>query len=47
MDLLRINTLGELRESGYVVKSVKDELRHNLINRLRNREPVFEGIWGV
>lgn len=39
-------TLGELRESGYVVKPVKDELRANLIRKLRNNEALFPGIIG-
>ena len=41
-----INTLGELKKSGYQPKSVKEELRYNLIERLKNKETVFEGIWG-
>lgn len=44
--LLKIKTLGELKASGYESKSVKDELRSNLVQRLTNRENVFEGIWG-
>lgn len=39
-------TLGELKRAGYKPKSIKDELRDNLISKLRNREPVFSGIWG-
>lgn len=39
-------TLGELRASGYRPKSVKDELRDNLIARMRSRQPMFEGIVG-
>ena len=39
-------TLGELKRSGYKPKSIKDELRDNLISKLRNREAVFSGIWG-
>ena len=39
-------TLGELKKSGYKSRSIKDELRDNLIEKLRNRETVFEGIWG-
>lgn len=42
----RIKTLGELRSTGYQPVSVKDELRENLIAKLRNRENPFEGIWG-
>ncbi|MEM7550272.1 MAG: magnesium chelatase [Bacteroidota bacterium] len=41
-----IKTLGELKKSGYTAKSVKEELRFNLIKRLQNKEKVFEGIWG-
>ena len=39
-------TLGELKKSGYRSKSIKDELRDNLIERLKRKEPVFSGIWG-
>ena len=39
-------TLKELKASGYKSKSIKDELRENLIQKLRNKETVFEGIWG-
>jgi len=39
-------TLGALRASGYHSKSVKDELRDNLIVKLRKGEPVFTGILG-
>src|SRR5476651_623446 len=39
-------TLGELRASGYKVVSVKDEMRHNLLRKLRTGEPIFDGIIG-
>ena len=39
-------TLGELKRAGYKPKSIKDELRDNLISKLKNKEPVFSGIWG-
>jgi len=39
-------TLGELRESGYQTRSVKQELRDNLITRLRCGQPLFPGIVG-
>ena len=39
-------TLGALRDSGYAVTSVRDELRRNLMSRLRNGLPVFPGIVG-
>lgn len=44
--LLQIRTLGDLKRSGYVTRSIKEELRENLIKKLRNKENVFEGIWG-
>ena len=39
-------TLGDLKASGYRPTSVKDELRRNLLARLRGGEPVFPGILG-
>lgn len=44
--LTKIHTLGELKASGYESKSVKQELRDNLIHRLQHKLPTFEGIWG-
>ncbi|MEM1323366.1 MAG: magnesium chelatase, partial [Bacteroidota bacterium] len=41
-----IKTLGELRASGYQPKSIKDELRDNLIQKLQSGETIFEGILG-
>ncbi|MGV3761842.1 sigma 54-interacting transcriptional regulator [Parapedobacter sp.] len=41
-----INTLGELKKSGYQHRSVKDELRANLIKQLREDRAGFEGIVG-
>ncbi len=46
MDHSKINTLAQLKSSGYKSKSIKEELRENLISRLRNKQTVFEGIWG-
>ncbi len=34
-------TLGELKALGYHTRSVKDEIRHNLINKLRSSEELF------
>ncbi|HEX6910102.1 MAG TPA: sigma 54-interacting transcriptional regulator [Longimicrobium sp.] len=42
----RPTTLGALRASGYRPRSVKTEIRENLIARLRSGEPVFPGIVG-
>ncbi|HRP32750.1 MAG TPA: sigma 54-interacting transcriptional regulator [Agriterribacter sp.] len=39
-------TLGELKKSGYKTKSIKDELRENLIRKLRDGESTFPGIIG-
>ncbi len=41
-----ISTLGELKKSGYQPLSVKEELRKNLIQRLRKRENSFPGVIG-
>lgn len=39
-------TLGALRSAGYEYQSIKDELRKNLIYRIQNDKPLFEGIIG-
>ena len=39
-------TLGQLRETDYRYRTVKHELRENLIARLKAREPIFPGIVG-
>lgn len=44
--MTKSKTLGELKKTGYKPKSIKDELRDNLIQKLKNKETVFEGIWG-
>ena len=46
MNIKHINTLGELKESGYKPKSIKEELRANLIKKLKNKEETFSGIIG-
>ncbi len=46
MSIKEIKTLGALKESGYQSISIKDELRNNLIKKLKNQETVFEGVWG-
>ncbi len=42
----KAKTLGELKASGYRPRSIKDELRENLIQKLKKKEAVFEGIYG-
>ena len=44
--LLKIDTLGALKDSGYKPISIKEELRNNLIAKISNGEPTFEGILG-
>jgi len=46
MHIDKIKNLKQLKESGYVLRSVKDELRENLIRKKRNKEAIFEGVWG-
>src|SRR3989449_997435 len=42
----RARTLGELKENGYRARSVKDEIRANLICKLKRRERLFPGVVG-
>jgi magnesium chelatase subunit I len=42
----RPSTIGQLRSSGYTVRSVKDEIRSNLIEKINRKEPLFPGIIG-
>ncbi|MGZ3940031.1 MAG: magnesium chelatase, partial [Flavisolibacter sp.] len=46
MNIKHINTLGELKESGYKPKSIKEEIRTNLVRKLQNKEDTFTGIIG-
>lgn len=46
LDHTKINTLGELKAAGYTSKSIKDELRDNLLEKIAKKEQVFEGVWG-
>ncbi len=39
-------TIGELRTSGYVVLSVKQEIRKNLISKIKSGQDLFPGIIG-
>lgn len=43
---LKIQTLGDLKKAGYQSRSIKQELRDNLIEKLQKKEEVFPGIWG-
>ncbi len=46
MNIEKIKTLGELKKAGYVRKTVKEEIRDNLIKKLQNKETTFPGIVG-
>lgn len=46
MTLPNIKTLGELKKSGYKPRSIKDEIRDNLILKLKKKENTFPGIVG-
>src|SRR5689334_20331338 len=46
MNIQNIKTLGELKKSGYRPKTIKEELRQNLIEKLKRKENTFPGIVG-
>ena len=46
MTIDTITTLGELKQSNYVSKSIKDELRDNLRNKIKAGEAAFDGVHG-
>lgn len=46
MNSNKIKTLGELKSSGYKARSIKDEIRDNLVARLQKNQPSFDGIIG-
>ncbi len=46
MSTTQSTTLGELKKSAYRYRAIKDELRENLITRLRSDQPIFPGLIG-
>ena len=42
----QINSFKELKESGYSPKSIKEELRQNLLKALKADKKTFEKVWG-
>jgi len=46
MNIQKINTLKELKKTGYESKSIKEELRDNLIKKIQNKEELFNTIHG-
>ena len=43
---LSSTTFGDLKKSGYTAVAVKEEMRNNLIRKLRAKETLFPGIVG-
>ena len=46
MNIESIKTFGQLKEVGYEHKTIKEELRRNLLQKLMKKETTFEGIHG-
>ena len=46
MDKNNIKTFEALKQSGYQSRSIKEELRQNLLHKIKKNEPAFEGIHG-
>ena len=46
IDFKKISTLGELKAAGYQSRTIKDELRWNLRDKISKGEETFHGIWG-
>src|SRR4051812_20262694 len=42
----KIKTLGDLKKSGYRSRSIKDEIRENLIKKIKSKQDPFPGILG-
>lgn len=42
----KISTLGELKKSGWQSRTIKEEMRSNLLNAIQKGEPLFPGILG-
>jgi len=46
MKIEEIKDFGTLKKSGYLSKGIKEELRQNLVEKIKKGEPAFEGIYG-
>ncbi|MEO9005050.1 MAG: magnesium chelatase [Ginsengibacter sp.] len=46
MDIQKVKTLGQLKETNYKPRSIKEELRENLIKKISKKEITFPGIIG-
>ncbi len=45
-EIQSIRTLGDLKKSGYQSRSIKDELRANLLQKISSKADIFPGIYG-
>ncbi len=45
-DHSEIKNLGQLKKTGYRTRRIKDELRNNLITRIKKGDSSFPGVWG-
>jgi magnesium chelatase subunit I len=45
-NMKNIKILGELKQAGYQHKTIKEELRANLIEKLKKKEKIFDGVLG-
>jgi magnesium chelatase subunit I len=46
MNIQDIKTFGDLKKADYEHKTIKEELRRNLLQKLMKQQPVFDGIHG-
>jgi len=46
MNIEKIKTFGDLKKAGYEYKTVKEELRRNLLHKIMKKEETFTGIHG-
>jgi magnesium chelatase subunit I len=46
MNYNKITSVKELKDEGYKSKSIKDELRDNLLKKIKDKEPIFQSIIG-
>lgn len=45
-DITQLKTLGELKKNGYSTRSIKEELRENLLNAISEKTELFPDFWG-
>ena len=46
MSTKELKTLADLKKAGYQSKSIKYELRDNLLGKIKKGEESFQGVWG-